>query len=581
MKRLIAVFICFISFQAFSMVKPSGVAVASASPYATNAALKILAHGGNAFDAAVAVSAVLGVVEPYHSGLGGGGFWLLHESKQKKNIFVDGRERAPMASHKDMYLDKLGRPIPGASLYGPLAAAIPGEPAALVYIANHFGKLPLKESLAPAIELAENGFIVDNIFHQIISGRKCYTLLERYPHSAEIFLPNGDVPEVGSILKQPALAHTLRMIAKEGLDGFYQGKIAEEMVHAVRAGGGIWTMQDLKDYQLKIRKPLVGHFESLKVITSPPPSAGGIALLTMLNILTPFKVDSLMPHQRTHYLIESMRLAYWDRAQYLGDPDYIRVPVKKLLSNKHTKMLRSYISPDKATPSSTLGRTPHAFADASPNTTHFSIIDTDGNMVSATLSINFLFGSSFIAGNTGVLLNDEMDDFSIKPGVKNIFGLVGTKSNEIHPGKRPLSSMNPTFLIGKDRVAVLGTPGGSRIPTMVLLATLAFSEGKSPMTMVSLPRFHHQYLPDKVVYEYDAFDPTLLKSLARMGHHLMPLYEDYQRRTNFYGDMQVVSWDKANNVLFAASDPRKMGLAAVSYKKAKQLKKKFSKGAYP
>ena len=533
---------------------PPGYAVASAHPLATNAGLDILAQGGNAFDAAIAVSAVLGVVEPYHSGLGGGGFWLLYDAEHKKSVFIDGREVAPMAATRDMFLDKDGNPKPDLSLNGGLSAAIPGEPAALVYIAEHYGRLPLARSLAPAIRLAEQGFPVDHRLHFFLNMGDRTEQFKKHPASSAIFLKNGKPYPIGERFMQPDLGRTLRQLANKGHDGFYRGQVAKALVRGVNKAGGIWTLNDMFSYQVKVREPLKGRYHGMDIVTAPLPSAGGIALITMLNIVTGYPLQSLPAVQRVHYLVEAMRLAYWQRGRYLADPAFIDVPVKKLLSMENAKQLRSRIKKQQALKSASLPPA-HLPEEVSSNTTHFSILDREGNRVAATLTINYIFGSSVVAEGTGVLLNDEMDDFSIKPETKNVFGIVGSAKNAIEPGKRPLSSMTPTFLERPEHVAILGTPGGSRIPTMVFLSTLAFDESYGAIKMVSLMRFHHQYLPDKLVFEPDTFSPDLQQSLSRMGHQLKPLKQ-------YYGDMQAISWDQNLNLITAASDPRHIGMAA-------------------
>ncbi len=534
--------------------KPPGFAVASAHPLATKAGLEILAKGGNAFDASIAVSAALAVVSPYHSGLGGGGFWLLHLEKDKKNIFIDGREAAPLAAHKNMFLETDGQKIAGLSLNGGLAAAIPGEPAALAYIALHYGRLPLAETLAPAIRLAEEGFIVDHQFTFFSTMTDRLQMLQRFPDTAAVFLNQGKAYQFGECLRQPDLAKTLKLLAKKGHDGFYHGEVAERLVKGVRAAGGIWTLKDLANYQIKVREPLEGAFHSMLIITAPPPSAGGVALLTMLNILADNPLQSLSKAKWVHYLTESMRLAYWQRSKYLADPDFVSIPLSHLISAENAKQLRQLISPDKALPSSALEG--DAANQESNNTTHIAILDEQGNRVSATLSVNYIFGSSVIAAGTGVLLNDEMDDFSTKPGERNVHGIVGSDTNIIQPGKRPLSSMTPTFLEMPGRLAILGTPGGSRIPTMVLLASLVFENYQAAITMVSTMRFHHQYLPDWLEVEPESFSPELQAELKAMGYKLMLLKQ-------YFGDMQAITWDKKTNLITAASDPRHIGLAAV------------------
>jgi len=552
---IVAGFALFSPFSTYADAK-HGYAVASAHPLATNAGLSILEKGGNAFDAAVAVSAALAVVEPYHSGLGGGGFWLLHLEKDQKNIFIDGREAAPLAATKDMYLDGLGNIKADLSLNGPLAAAIPGMPAAITYMAKHYGRLPLKETLAPAIALAEEGFAVDYQYMTFIQMTDRLKQLSLYPAASQQFLNHGKPYALGEILKQPDLAKTLRAIAASGHDGFYKGDVAQKLVNAVVKAGGIWSLKDLNDYQVKIREPLVGAYHNMLVVTAPPPSAGGVALLTSLNILSHFSSQTETKAQWIHDIIEAMRLSYWQRTQYLADPDFVKVPVEKLISMENANQLLPNIKHNEATPSQLLTKPPQNASLNPSNTTHFSIMDKDGNRVSATLSINYIFGSSFVAAGTGVLLNDEMDDFTTKVGAQNVFGLVGGEANSIAPGKRPVSSMTPTFLEMPNRIAILGTPGGSRIATMVLLGCLSFFDYGGAISIVSAMRFHHQYMPDWVEYEPETFSPALVSELTAMGYKLNPL-------TAYYGDMQAITWEKLTGVITAASDPRHIGMAAV------------------
>lgn len=536
--------------------KPNGYAVASAHPLATNIGLKILASGGNAFDAAVAVGAALAVVEPYHSGLGGGGFWLLHEAKNRKNIFIDGRETAPEAARKNMFLGLNGDPVQGLSLNGGLAAAIPGEPAALVYIAKHYGQLPLTTTLAPAIRLAEDGFIIDHQFNYFTTMEDRLEMLKRFPSSASIFLNKGKAYREGECLKQPDLAKTLRLLAEKGHEGFYRGEVAEALVKGVRANGGIWTLDDLEHYKIKVREPLTSTFRNMTLITAPLPSAGGIGLITMLNIISNYTFSSFSKVQWIHYLVESMRLTFWQRNLFLADPDYENIPLKYLLSPNNGKRLSQLIPPNKALPSESLkGFAPATAENATKkSTTHIAILDKEGNRVSATMSINFIFGSSVVAEGTGVLLNNEMDDFSTKRGAESIYGIVGSDKNDIRPGKRPLSSMTPSFLEMPNRVAIFGTPGGSRIPTMMFLSSLIFNEYSGAIRMVSSMRFHHQYLPDYLQIEPEAFSPSIQNALKDMGYKLMRLQQ-------YYGDMQAITWDKGNKIITAASDPRHIGLA--------------------
>ncbi len=560
--------------------KPPSAAIASAHPLATQAGLDILEAGGNAFDAAVAVTAALAVVEPYGSGLGGGGFWLLHRSSDGFETMLDGRERAPLAAHRNMYLDEKGQMIKNLSLNGPLAAGIPGVPAAMAHLADHYGKLPLKQSLSSAIRYAEQGVTVGKSYRRMAGFR--LSALRDSADASAIFLQNGQVPD-GSltakssglerilqaitsffkddevsgekfVLKQPELAKTLQAIADQGSEGFYQGAVGKKLVEGVRRAGGIWTLEDLKKYQVVERKPVYGYYGDTKITSAAPPSSGGVALVEILNILSGYDMSSLEPEQKAHFIIEAMRRAYRDRALYLGDPDFVDVPLEQLISRPYAEGLRASIHPEKATMSSMLSGGLNEKSGF--HTTHFSVLDKEGNRVSATLSINYPFGSGFVAPGTGVLLNDEMDDFSAKAGEPNAYGLVGDEANAIAPGKRPLSSMTPTFLENSEGVAILGTPGGSRIITMVLLAALDFIEGNRPESWVGLKRYHHQYLPDEVQHEDGALSQSSLEYLKAAGHHFKPL----GRR---YGNMQAILWDIKNNQVEAASDPRGEGLAEV------------------
>jgi len=544
--RLLVLFL-FVAAPAFAAVQhPPGAAIASAHEAATKAGFEILEEGGNAFDAAVAVSAALAVVEPTSSGIGGGGFWLLHLADGDRDVFVDGREKAPGAAGEDMYLDENGKVDRSLATTGPLSAGIPGEPAALVHLAEKYGRLPLAKSLAPAIRLAENGFPANPKFLHALEVRR--EAMERWEAAPEVFLPGGEMPAEGDPIMQPDLGRTLRALAEKGRAGFYAGDVAGKLVKGTREAGGIWTMKDLADYRVVEREPVTFIYrDGMKVIAAPPPSSGGAALATMLNILEGYDLDRLDPVTRKHLIIEAMRRAYRDRAIYLGDPDFVKVPMDRLTSDFYADGLRASIRLDRATPSSSL---PGIESEAEGrHTTHFSIIDSEGNRVAATLTVNLYFGSAFMAPGTGVLLNDEMDDFSSKQGSPNAFGLIGGAANAIEPGKRPLSSMSPTFAIKGDRVAVLGTPGGSRIITMVLLGLLDFYDGHGPRSWVSVPRFHHQYEPDQVSCEPKACPPEIAEGLRKLGH-------DVKQLDRTWGNMHAVMWDRGSNTLEAASDPR-------------------------
>lgn len=546
---------CFPVFIWLTMSVPvlaGDAGIATAHPLATAAAKEILDKGGNAFDAAIAAASALAVVEPYGSGLGGGGFWLLHRGDDGFETMLDGRETAPSAATRDMYLDAKGEPLPDASLEGPLAAGIPGVPATLDYLASHYGKLPLKDSLAPAIKLAREGFPVDKAMHRYLQFRE--ELLGKFSETSRILLPDGKLPEIGQIIRQPELAQTLELLAEKGRTGFYAGKLAEQMVDSVREAGGIWSLADLKNYQVKERKPIRGEYHGIKVTAAAPPSSGGIVLLEMLNVLAACDLPKATEAQRIHWQVEAMRRAYRDRAEYLGDPDFVEIPEKHLLSQEYASELRAGIHDDRATPSSGLKAVAEGVSGKGANTTHFSILDKDGNRIAATLSINYPFGSGFIPKGTGVLLNNEMDDFSIRPGTPNVYGLVGAEANAIAPNKRMLSSMTPTFLEDERRVAILGTPGGSRIITMLLLGTLEFANGENASRIVNRSRFHHQYLPDSIQYEPEALDTDTLLELEGMGHALAP-------QEDTWGNMQAVILDKQTGAVDAASDGREIGQA--------------------
>jgi gamma-glutamyltranspeptidase/glutathione hydrolase len=520
--------------------------IATAHPLATAAGQEMLAAGGNAFDAAVAISATLAVVEPFASGLGGGAFWLLHEARSGRQVFVDAREVAPGAATPGMYLDADGNPVPGSTLTGPLAAGIPGQPAGLVHLAKRYGKLPLGRLLAPAIRHAEEGVPVTR--GMVLGLQFRQSAARQSPEFAARFYPAGKPLAEGELLRQPELAATLRRLARGGFDGYYRGETARLLVEGVRAGGGIWTQDDLAAYRVIEREPVRAVVGGVTVVSAPPPSAGGIALVNTLNMLSGFHRAALDSATRAHLNIEVLRRAFRDRAMLLGDPAFVTIPVARLLSPDYAAGQATTIRLDRATPSEGLAG-PGTTAAGGPQTTHFSVIDRAGNRVAGTLSINTFYGAAFIPPGTGVILNNEMDDFVIKPGVANGFALVGTEANAIAPGKRMLSSMAPTFLESPRGVAVLGTPGGSRIISMVLLATLAWIDGADAPAMAALKRYHHQYQPDVVAFETGAFSDADQAALRALGHRL-------EASARPYGNMQVVTWDRATGKVEAASDPR-------------------------
>lgn len=524
---------------------PGKAAIASAHHLATDAGFEVLAQGGNAFDAAIAVTAALAVVESSSSGIGGGGFWLLHRASDGRQVMIDGRETAPAAVDAKAYLDAEGKLDRDKSVNGALAGGIPGEPAALVHLAKHYGRLPLKRSLAPAIRLARDGFPLEERLRGMLAMRQ--EVMLRYPSSREVFFPQGELPALGTVIRQPDLAKTLEALADEGFDGFYKGRVARRLVEGVRANGGNWTLDDLANYRIVEREPLRFDHRGVRIVTAAPPSSGGVLLATILNIVEGYDYAKLGRADRLHVLTEAMRRAYRDRSFILGDPDFVQMPIRLLTSKDYAAGLRGSIRMDKATPSSSLpeGRV----IDGGTDTTHFSIIDADGNMAAVTASVNLPMGSGFIIPGTGVLLNNEMDDFALAANQANAYGLIGTDANAPKPGKRMLSTMSPTFAFAPDRIAVIGTPGGSRIATMVLIGLLEFVEGKSAAEIVATPRFHHQYLPDAISAEAGAIAKEDAAALRERGH----VVSDGERP---WGNMNLVIWDRTSNTLSAGSDPR-------------------------
>ena len=526
--------------------RPGHAAIASAHKLATAAGFEVVDQGGNAFDAAVAVAATLAVVEPQSSGIGGGGLFLLHRASDGKNVMIDARETAPASTDAKQYLDAQGNLDQDKSWNGPFAAGIPGEPAGLVWLAEHYGKLPLAKSLAPAIRVAREGFQPDARLLDAIAER--IEVIKRYPAAAALYLQNGAAPPAGWTFKNPDIAHTLELIAAKGDEGFYRGEFAQRLVDGINAAGGHWTLQDLADYRAKEREPLAFDYRGWRIVTAPPPSSGGIVLEEMLNILGGYDLGKLDRVHRVHTIVEAMRRAYRDRAAYLGDPDFVKMPLDELGSPLYAAGLRASIHPDKATPSDMLpGYLPKSERD---HTSHFSIIDADGNLVSATQTVNLSLGNALVVPGTGFVMNNEMDDFALKAGAPNAFGLVGNDANAPKPGHRPLSSMTPSFVIGAERIGVIGTPGGSTIITQVLEGVLAFIDGELPAQIVANPRYHHQYLPDAISAEQGAFSADEVKALEAMGHKV-------NERSHPWGFMNVVSWDRKSGKLYAGSDSRR------------------------
>ena len=543
MKISLTLLILLFTQSAHAATLPRQSIVASAHPLATHAAIDILKQGGNAFDAASALALTIGVAEPTGSGIGGGGFFLLYIAKEKRYVMLDAREMSPnLAGNGAVYKTK-------SSIDGPQSAGVPGLIAGVDHLISTYGKLDRASNTKAAIQIAEHGFKVSKHYQRVAKWRK--DVLQS--NSAKtIYLHHGQVPKIGSLIKQPQLAKTLKRFAKLGSNDFYHGKTAKRLVADMKKDGGLIRLDDLKAYQVIEREPMRFNYQGFEWVTATLPSSGGVTLAETLGILHKDKLNKLSEADRIHLIIEAMKLAYKDRNQYLGDSDFIDIP--DLLNEKRLKKLRAQISMDKAKPSSSF------VADPSGNgvdTTHFSIVDTEGNMVSATLSINYGFGSGYVSPSTGILLNDEMDDFATQVGKPNAYGLVQGKANAVAPHKRMLSSMSPTFILGNKKAFIVGTPGGSRIISMVLLAGLEFMQGKSDVNAwINKPRFHHQYLPDVVQHEKGAFTPEVSKQLQAKGHQL--------KQIRHYGNMHAIMWDTVSGKVFGASDKRGEGLTAIT-----------------
>ncbi len=515
-----------LSYRGEQPVRAQHGMVVSVHHLASDVGVEILREGGNAVDAAVATGFALAVVHPIAGNLGGGGFLLLR-THDGKSAFIDYREKAPLAATETMYQDAKGNVIPDASVVGYRSIATPGSVAGLVYSEKKYGKLGLKRVIAPAVKLARDGFELTPEEAHELTDRD----LARFPESRLLFQRNGNYYRPGETFQQPELARTLERIAADP-DDFYHGKMAQELVADLKKGGALVTLEDLAQYNVVEREPVIGTFHNYTVISAPPPSSGGVVLLSALNILESYDLASLGDRSASamHLITEAYRRAYMDRADYLGDPDYNQIPVAELTAKRYADAWRKSILPDQATRSAELKRPtgflPPAPTTAgkrheSPDTTHYSVVDAEGNAVSVTTTLNDSFGSHVTAGSLGFLLNDEMDDLVAKLGVPNMYGLIQGPVNAIAPGKRPLSSMTPTIVLedGKLRF-VLGSPGGARIITTVANIFISAAEGGlNIQEAVDAPRFHHQYLPDKLYLE-PGFDPKVLSALKGMGYSL-------------------------------------------------------------
>jgi gamma-glutamyltranspeptidase/glutathione hydrolase len=525
---------------------------------ASEVGLQVLKDGGNAVDAAVAVGYALAVVEPCCGNIGGGGFLLLRR-KGGEETFVNFRERAPLASRKDMYLDAHGNVIPGKSLRGFSAVAVPGTVAGLEHTREKYGTMTRERLMAPAIRLAEEGFVLGPGDTALL-GLPTNHFSEE-PNVAAIFLKDGKPYAAGDRLVQKDLAATLKRIAKEGPDAFYRGPIAEKLASAAAAKGGLLSEQDLAAYAVQELEPIHCRYRGYRVTSSPPPSSGGTALCEILNVLEGFPLGEWGFHtaKSLHVTIEAERQAFADRNANLGDPDFVRNPVAELLDEEYAARIRRRIPPDRAIPSSAVKGIRFGSREGE-STTHYSIVDADGNAVAVTYTINAYFGAQVIAADTGFLLNDEMDDFSAKPGAPNLYGLVEGAANAIAPGKRPLSSMSPT-IVTKDGKAFLvtGSPGGSRIITITLgVVQNVIDYGMNVQEAVDSPRIHHQWLPDVVSLEPGALEPPVRAELEQQGYTLAD-----EGRT--WGAAETILVDPESGALHGANDRRRPAGAAVEW----------------
>jgi gamma-glutamyltranspeptidase/glutathione hydrolase len=539
---------------------------------ATDAGLAILKQGGNAIDAAVAVGFALAVVHPAAGNIGGGGFMLIRDHSGKTH-FLDYREKAPSAASADMYLDAQKNVVPGLSTIGYKASGVPGTVAGLVYAQKHFGKLTLAQDMAPAIHLATEGYVLSAEEAQSLRSRT----LTRFPASARIFQRDGNFYSSGDTFKQPLLAATLQRIAANP-DDFYKGEIAKQLADFEKAGGGLITTADLAAYEVKDRAPVVGNYHGYEIITAPPPSSGGIVLVEILNILSPYNLPKLGPDRsapQVHIITEAFRRAYMDRADYLGDPDFTPQPLKEMANPAYAAAWRSSIDPTKPTPSADLIR-PAGFmppppqlppaAPESTQTTHFSIVDAEGNAVSNTYTLNGWFGSGVAVEGLGFLMNNEMDDFASKMGVPNTYGLIQGPANAIGPGKRPLSAMTPTIVTKDGKLAlVLGTPGGSTIITTVANDFLSVVDnGLNIQQAADAPRFHHQYLPDRLDLE-KKFSPEVADQLKAMGYTVNRLAVADEDNPGTWGDSELIAIDPKTHELLGGHDNRRAYGKAAGY----------------
>ncbi|MEK6325244.1 MAG: gamma-glutamyltransferase [Acidobacteriota bacterium] len=529
--------------------------VASTSEIASRVGVEILQRGGNAIDAAVAVGLALAVTWPAAGNLGGGGFMMIRRANGDTEI-VDYRERAPLAASRDMYLDKKGDVIKGASTVGYKAVGVPGSVAGLSLALQRHGKLKWSDVIEPARKLAAEGFTMSHHLARNLQGAETKKLLAQFPDSNRIFLRDGKFYQEGERLVQHELAATLARLKEKGPREFYEGKTAQMIVEDMKANGGLITEHDLKQYEPTVRKPLKGTYRGYEVVTMPPPSSGGAALLEMLNILEHYNLAELGPgsSDTIHLIVESQRRAFADRAEFMGDADFVKVPLEGLISKKYAADLAKTIDPARATPSEKVRAGKPAVYE-STDTTHFTVIDEEGNVVSNTYTLNGGYGSGVTARGTGVLLNNEMDDFTSKPGVPNAYGLLQSENNAIAPRKRPLSAMTPTIVLKDGKVwFAIGSPGGPTIINTVLQVIVNVIDfGMNIQQAIDAPRFHHQWMPDRIDCEPLGINRDTRAALEKKGHI-------FAERARNMGDAEGVMIDPKNGMRLGASDPRSGGV---------------------
>jgi gamma-glutamyltranspeptidase/glutathione hydrolase len=538
--------------------------VVTAQHLATHVGVDVLKKGGNAIDAAVAVGYALAVVYPAAGNLGGGGFMTIQLADGRKT-FIDFREKAPLAATANMYLDKDGNVIKGASTSGHLAVGVPGSVAGMEYALAKYGTMKRGEIIAPSIALADKGFVLEQGDVDLL--RTATDAFKADAPTAKIYLNNGNPFKPGERLVQKDLANTLREIAKHGTDGFYKGKVAAAIVASSQQGKGILTQADLDQYKPREMAPVECDYRGFHIVSAPPPSSGGVVICEVLNILEgyPLRDWGFRSAQAVHYQVEAMRHAYVDRNSYLGDPDFVKNPIDRLTDKKYAEKIRAAIDPNKAALSKDLkpGVAPHEGS----NTTHYSIVDKAGNAVSVTYTLNDWFGARVTAAGTGVLLNDEMDDFTSKVGVPNLYGLVQGEQNRIEPGKRPLSSMSPTIVTKDGKpVMVVGTPGGSRIITAVLHTIInVIDYDMTVQEAVDAPRFHQQWLPETTNIEHFAISPDTRKLLEGMGHKFSGPQPANHIAAILVGAPSLKGKPVENNRFYGANDPRRNSGLALGY----------------